>query len=98
LEVIDKVIGGFVGEIISKNNSSASPMHGPLVIKFIISKLGNVDNCKVLVNRVASADAKDAEWRAIVEKLCEYVSVLTFPASGGSTEVTWPIILGGSLR
>jgi hypothetical protein len=72
--------------------------HGPLVLRFTLAPAGRIASMRVLLDRVFSDQEGNPGWDAIRTRVIALLSNASFPQSPGTTQVTLPVMFGGTLR
>ena len=85
-------------QFVTRHSAAISLYHGPLVIRFKVTKAGTVADAYVLLDRVIHEHDGNIEWTPIRNSLIEALSRTSFPGSTGETDVTLPVMFGGPLR
>jgi hypothetical protein len=74
--------------------SALGGLHGPLSLRLDIAPNGAVGACRVLLDRVISADASDARWSALLGALVREMQSVSFPAADAPSFIILPMRFG----
>jgi Rps23 Pro-64 3,4-dihydroxylase Tpa1-like proline 4-hydroxylase len=72
--------------------------HGALTLRLDIRPDGVVAGCRLLLDRVLSADPADRRWPRVLHELIGRFSALRFPAAAGPTVLVVPLAFGAHVR
>ena len=91
---VGAVVEDAANEVLSGWVMSCDP-HGPLVVRVSIAASGQVEQVRLMLDRVAFPDGSSAE--GLADLVVDELATRSFPARTAPTEAIVPILLGGPL-
>jgi hypothetical protein len=71
--------------------------HGPLVLRLDVNAKGAVTFCRVMLDRVVSAERSDIDWLRLRGKLMSAFEAAKYPEASGPSVIVQPVMFGATL-
>lgn len=94
---INAVAQNTISDLVAGITARPERYHGPMVLRFTVLPSGAATDAAVLVDRVARGDDMEKGTEAVATRVVTTLMQLSFPPASVSSQVTLPVIIGGSL-